>query len=224
MPLAHGKQREHASGVVDGGEQVREKDGEESFVKGRKGRPRGASLWQHGGEQSLHGAPQQHGARNEHHAAGAGALPNKDNEYGEVAHEMRAKGGAGGGLGSHFCSLPFFFWEVEITFFFRTVVHARRGGGGGNSARHAARRSQSGRMFRPVFSSLFCAAATAWLDPVQTTTPSSPFPSSAFPPFLQLHTVPQPLADEFGAKCLDGSPPAMYVLQQDPTKWIIFVS
>ena len=40
---------------------------------------------------------------------------------------------------------------------------------------------------------------------------------------LKLAVLPQPFADAYGARCLDGSPPAHYTLVQDPTRWVIFV-
>jgi hypothetical protein len=60
-------------------------------------------------------------------------------------------------------------------------------------------------------------AASPWFDVLPAAAPRSVVPP------LSLHTVPQTLADAHGAKCLDGSPPAMYVLLQDPLKWVIFV-
>ena len=42
---------------------------------------------------------------------------------------------------------------------------------------------------------------------------------SAAPP-LKATVLPQAYADSFGAKCLDGSPPAFYSLVQDPAKQV----
>ena len=64
-----------------------------------------------------------------------------------------------------------------------------------------------------------CAAvrAASWFEPVEKGS------STAGPDPLSLHTIPQSLADSFGAKCLDGSPPSSYILPQDPSRWVIFV-
>jgi len=40
---------------------------------------------------------------------------------------------------------------------------------------------------------------------------------------LTLVRLPQAFADAYGAKCLDGTPPAHYTLKQDPARWIIFI-
>ena len=45
---------------------------------------------------------------------------------------------------------------------------------------------------------------------------------SAAPP-LKATVLPQAFADSFGAKCLDGTPPAFYSLVQDPAKWVLFL-
>lgn len=45
---------------------------------------------------------------------------------------------------------------------------------------------------------------------------------AAVPP-LALTVLPQDWADVYGAKCLDGSPPAHYALIQDPTRWVVFI-
>ena len=45
---------------------------------------------------------------------------------------------------------------------------------------------------------------------------------SAAPP-LKATVLPQAYADSFGAKCLDGTPPAFYSLVQDPSKWVLFL-
>ena len=42
---------------------------------------------------------------------------------------------------------------------------------------------------------------------------------SAAPP-LKATVLPQAYADSFGAKCLDGTPPAFYSLVQDPAKQV----
>lgn len=42
-------------------------------------------------------------------------------------------------------------------------------------------------------------------------------------PSLSWHTISQSFADGFGAKCLDGTPPGLYILPQDPLKFVIFV-
>lgn len=69
-----------------------------------------------------------------------------------------------------------------------------------------------------LLSFFFSCSAFPWPDAAPP-----PPASSSVPPYLSLHTVPQALADAHGAKCLDGTPPAMYVLPQDPLRWIIFV-
>jgi hypothetical protein len=46
-------------------------------------------------------------------------------------------------------------------------------------------------------------------------------PSAA--PLLKATVLPQAFADAYGAKCLDGSPPAFYSLVQDPAKWVLFI-
>ena len=35
--------------------------------------------------------------------------------------------------------------------------------------------------------------------------------------------MPQEFADQYGAKCLDGSPPSYSLLKQDPHRWILFI-
>lgn len=35
--------------------------------------------------------------------------------------------------------------------------------------------------------------------------------------------IPQAFADQYGAACLDGSPPGLYTYLQDPAKWVIFI-
>jgi len=45
---------------------------------------------------------------------------------------------------------------------------------------------------------------------------------SSGPP-LKATVLPQAFADAYGAKCLDGSPPAFYSLVQDPAKWVLFI-
>jgi hypothetical protein len=40
---------------------------------------------------------------------------------------------------------------------------------------------------------------------------------------LSLTTLPAEFAQQYGAACLDGTPPAFYSLVQDPTKWILFL-
>jgi hypothetical protein len=42
-------------------------------------------------------------------------------------------------------------------------------------------------------------------------------------PNLQATVRPQTFADTFGAKCLDGTPPAFFSLIQDPQRWILFI-
>ena len=61
------------------------------------------------------------------------------------------------------------------------------------------------------------AVTPTWLEPQQL-----PVPSSTAAP-LSLHVLPQSLADAFGAKCLDGTPPAMYVLKGDAKRWMVFI-
>ena len=55
-----------------------------------------------------------------------------------------------------------------------------------------------------------------------TTVAAAPAVASSATP-LNLVVLPQPFADSFGARCLDGSPPASYRLVQDPTRWIVFI-
>lgn len=40
---------------------------------------------------------------------------------------------------------------------------------------------------------------------------------------LALYKLDADFAAEYGAACLDGTPPGLYALVQDPTKWIIFL-
>lgn len=40
---------------------------------------------------------------------------------------------------------------------------------------------------------------------------------------LQLTTLPTSFASQFGAACLDGSPPALWHYPGDPAKWIVFI-
>lgn len=40
---------------------------------------------------------------------------------------------------------------------------------------------------------------------------------------LALHKLDPAFAAQFGAACLDGTPPGLYALVQDPTKWILFL-
>lgn len=47
--------------------------------------------------------------------------------------------------------------------------------------------------------------------------------TTVFAQDLQLTVLPQAFASQYGAACLDGSPPAFYSYAGDPQKWILFI-
>jgi hypothetical protein len=75
--------------------------------------------------------------------------------------------------------------------------------------------------------SLIAASAAA----AASSRPRSPFFEYSAPPResptaappLKGVVLPQAFADSFGAKCLDGTPPAFQSLVQDPAKWVLFI-
>jgi len=60
---------------------------------------------------------------------------------------------------------------------------------------------------------LFSTALCITIDPIV----SQPAPQ------LSWSVIPQEFADNYGSACLDGSPPGIYSLIQDPTKFIVFL-
>ena len=77
---------------------------------------------------------------------------------------------------------------------------------------------------------LFLAAASA--AAAASSRPRSPVFEYSAPPRRETPTaapplkgvvLPQAFADSFGAKCLDGTPPAFQSLVQDPAKWVLFI-
>jgi hypothetical protein len=95
-------------------------------------------------------------------------------------------------------------------------------------------------MARPgLLASLVCASASAsaaaaprsrffdYVSPQQqrlgAASAAAAAAAAAAAPPLQATVLPQAFADSFGAKCLDGTPPAFYSLVQDPSKWVLFL-
>jgi hypothetical protein len=79
----------------------------------------------------------------------------------------------------------------------------------------------------PLAAALLSAAAAAAAAPAARSrffeyAPPHPSPSSTAAPPLKGVVLPQDFADRFGAKCLDGTPPALQSLVQDPAKWVLF--